>query len=106
MPKSLSQWRTTEYVGGDSARAPLTPDLTLCTRQAAVEDLERLRDSSPEEANIVFQLARVYRLLGDETKAAQMLAIVRDMSPKSLNKIKRLLETTKKSTAEDGMEEG
>ena len=40
---------------------------------------------------MVFQLVRVYRVLGQETKAAQMLAVARDMSPKNLNKLKRLL---------------
>ncbi|KAI5123272.1 hypothetical protein M0805_009294 [Coniferiporia weirii] len=69
----------------------------------AIKDLEYLRDSAPEEANVVFQLARVYRLVGDETKSAQMLAIARDMSPKSLNKIKRLLATEKDG---DSMDEG
>lgn len=77
--------------------------------QAAIVDLERLRDSSPEEANVVFQLARVYRLVGDETKAAQMLAVARDMSPKSLSKIKRLLAADKETAGEvggDEMDEG
>ncbi|KAH8117541.1 TPR-like protein [Phellopilus nigrolimitatus] len=72
----------------------------------AIEDLEYLRDSSPEEANVVFQLARVYRLVGEETKFAQMLAIARDMSPKSLNKIKRLLATEKDGAGGDSMDEG
>ncbi|KAL5529076.1 hypothetical protein ACEPAG_5050 [Sanghuangporus baumii] len=74
----------------------------------AIEDLERLRDCAPEEANVVFQLARVYRLIGDETKSAQMLAVARDMSPKSLNKIKRLLATEKDDSmvGGDSMDEG
>ena len=67
--------------------------------------MERLRETSPEESNIVFQLARVYRLVGNESKATQMLAIARDMSPKSLNKIKRLLDT-EKDGGNDEMEEG
>ena len=58
-------------------------------------DLERLRDIAPEEANVVFQLVRVYRVVGEDTKAAQMLAVARDMSPKSMNKIKRLLSGEK-----------
>ncbi|KAI6109773.1 TPR-like protein [Pisolithus sp. B1] len=59
----------------------------------AAEDLHKLRDSSPEESNVVFQLAKVYRLMGDEVKSAQWLAIARDMSPKSVNKLKKLIET-------------
>ena len=55
---------------------------------------------------MVFQLARVYRLLGDETKSAQMLAVARDMAPRSINKIKRLLETEKATGDEDEMDEG
>jgi len=74
--------------------------------RAAVKDLEKLRDSSPEEANVVFQLARVYRLLGEETKSAQMLAVARDMAPRSINKIKRLLETEKAAGETDEMDEG
>lgn len=44
---------------------------------------------------MVFQLAKAYRLLGDDVKSAQLLAVVRDVAPKNLNKIKRLLETVK-----------
>ncbi|KIM65304.1 hypothetical protein SCLCIDRAFT_112905 [Scleroderma citrinum Foug A] len=73
----------------------------------AVEDLHKLRDSSPEESNVVFQLAKVYRLMGDETKSAQWLAIARDLSPKSGNKLKKLIETVKdEGGREDRMDEG
>ncbi|THH14710.1 hypothetical protein EW146_g5656 [Bondarzewia mesenterica] len=72
----------------------------------AVKDLEYLRDSSPEESNVIFQLARAYRLIGDEVKAAQMLAIARDVSPKSVNKIKKLLETVKDEVVDEQMDEG
>ena len=44
---------------------------------------------------MVFQLAKVYRLVGDEVNSARMLATARDMSPKSLSKIKKLLDTVK-----------
>lgn len=64
-----------------------------CRLQAAVKDLEYLRSTSPEESNVVFQLAKVYRLLGNEAKSAQLLAVARDISPKSLTKMKKLLET-------------
>ena len=74
--------------------------------QAAVQDLEALRDTSPDESNVIFQLAKVYRLLGDKVKSAQTLAVARDVSPKSLNKIRRLLETTKDETAAETMDEG
>ena len=71
-----------------------------------MEDLLQLRDSSPEESNVVFQLARLYRLMGNENKSAQMLAVARDMSPKSISKIKKLLDTKKDDTADNVMEEG
>ena len=75
--------------------------------QAAADDLERLRDSSPEESNVVFQLARVYRLMGEDVKAAQMLAVARDISPKSLAKIKKLFDTGRDTSIdEDAMDEG
>lgn len=74
--------------------------------QAAVEDLETLRSSSPEESNVVFQLAKVYRLLGDDVKSAQLLAIARDISPKSVSKIKKLLDTMKDEAGDDRMDEG
>ena len=55
---------------------------------------------------MVFQLAKVYRLVGDEVKSALMLAVARDISPKSVNKIKKLLETTKDEEGGDRMDEG
>ncbi|KZT28557.1 TPR-like protein [Neolentinus lepideus HHB14362 ss-1] len=73
----------------------------------AAEDLEYLRDLTPEESNVIFQLAKVYRLLGDELKAAQLLAVARDLSPKSVNKIKKLIDTVKDEEAvEEEMDEG
>ncbi|KAL0580244.1 chaperonin-containing T-complex alpha subunit Cct1 [Marasmius crinis-equi] len=74
--------------------------------ESAIKDLEYLRSTSPEEANVVFQLAKVYRLIGDEVKSAQLLAIARDISPKSIGKIKKLLETVKDEMIEDKMDEG
>ncbi|OCH95621.1 TPR-like protein [Obba rivulosa] len=70
----------------------------------AVADLEYLRDTSPEESNVIFQLAKVYRLMGDEVRGAQLLAVARDVSPKSVHKIRKLLETGK--DAEEVMDEG
>jgi anaphase-promoting complex subunit 3 len=78
----------------------------LCDVQKAVVDLERLRDNAPEESNVVFQLAKVYRLLGDELKSAQLLAAARDISPKSIGKIRKLLETVKDEEADEQMDEG
>jgi anaphase-promoting complex subunit 3 len=75
--------------------------------QRAVADLEHLRDVTPEESNVVFQLAKVYRLLGDELRSAQTLAVARDVSPKSIGKIRKLLETVKDEGADSSqMEEG
>ena len=70
-----------------------------------MEDLEFLRNATPEESNVVFQLAKVYRLLGNVLKSAQTLAAARDISPKSMNKIKKLLETVK-DEEDDVMDEG
>jgi anaphase-promoting complex subunit 3 len=61
---------------------------------------------TPEESNVVFQLAKVYRLVGNEVKSAQMLAVARDLSPKSANKIQKLLETMKDEFGDDKMDEG
>ncbi|KAJ7738514.1 hypothetical protein DFH07DRAFT_841056 [Mycena maculata] len=72
----------------------------------AVADLENLRNTSPEESNVVFQLAKVYRLLGNDVKSAQLLAIARDISPKSVSKIKKLLDTVKDEAGDDRMDEG
>lgn len=74
--------------------------------ERAIEDLEYLRKSTPEESNVVFQLARAYRLVGDEVKSAQLLAVVRDIAPKSVNKIKKLLETVRDEMGDDKMDEG
>ncbi len=73
--------------------------------QEAVQDLEHLRDTSPEESNVLFQLARVYRLMGDEVKFAQLLAEVRDVAPKSAGKIRKLVETVA-DVGEETMDEG
>ncbi|KAH7889660.1 hypothetical protein F5I97DRAFT_1846114 [Phlebopus sp. FC_14] len=81
--------------------------ISLKRYQEAIEDLQRLRDSSPEETNVVFQLAKVHRLVGDEVKSAHWLAIARDMSPKSTNKLKKLMDTVKdEEAADDQMDEG
>lgn len=68
--------------------------------------MEALRDTSPDESNVIFQLAKVYRLMGDKVKSAQTLAVARDVSPKSLNKIRKLLETVKDESADEVMDEG
>ena len=68
--------------------------------------MEALRDTSPDESNVIFQLAKVYRLVGDQVKSAQTLAIARDVSPKSINKIRKLLETVKDEAVDDQMDEG
>ncbi|TFK27378.1 TPR-like protein [Coprinopsis marcescibilis] len=73
--------------------------------QDAVQDLEHLRRTTPEEANVIFQLAKVYRLIGDEVKSAQALAVARDIAPKSVMKMKRLLETVR-DDGDDKMDEG
>lgn len=79
----------------------------LSVVQEAIDDLQNLRDSSPEESNVVFQLAKVYRLVGDEAQSAQWLAIARDMSPKSTNKLKKLIDTAKDDeVGDDQMDEG
>ena len=47
--------------------------------------------------------------MGDEVKSAQLLAVARDNAPKSLNKIKKLLETVKDEDGDgrdDEMDEG
>lgn len=83
--------------------------MKICHPQQAIQDLEILRDTSPEESNVIFQLAKVYRLVGDEVKSAQLLAVARDNAPKSLNKIKKLLETVKDEDGDgrdDEMDEG
>ncbi|KII88979.1 hypothetical protein PLICRDRAFT_108812 [Plicaturopsis crispa FD-325 SS-3] len=73
----------------------------------AIADLEFLRDTCPDESNVIFQLAKAYRLVGDETKSAQLLAVARDISPKSVKKIEKLLQTVKDDEAgDDRMDEG
>lgn len=82
-------------------------DTFLSRLQEALEDLLQLRDSSPEESNVVFQIAKVYRLTGDEVRSAHWLAIARDTSPKSVNKLKKLIDTVKDEEGrDDQMDEG
>lgn len=74
---------------------------------AAVQDLEALRDTSPDESNVLFQLAKAYRLRGDEVKFAQLLAEVRDLAPRSVGKIRKLVDTVKDADGEEEvMDEG
>jgi len=73
--------------------------------QAAIDDLEFLRRTAPEEANVIFQLAKAYRLIGDEDQAAKMLAVARDAAPRSVNKMQKLLELVK-DVGDDKMDEG
>ena len=70
-----------------------------------MQDLEHLRDTSPDESNVLFQLARVYRLMGEQEKFAQLLAEVRDVAPKSAGKIRKLVETSA-DVGEEVMDEG
>lgn len=44
--------------------------------------------------------------MGDKVKSAQTLAVARDVSPKSLNKIRKLLETVKDEGSDEVMDEG
>ncbi|EIN03626.1 TPR-like protein [Punctularia strigosozonata HHB-11173 SS5] len=74
--------------------------------QEAITDLEHLHDSSPGESNVVFQLAKVYRLIGDALKAAQLLAVARDLEPKSVGKLQKLLETEKDESQDHQMDVG
>lgn len=45
--------------------------------------------------------------MGDEVKSAHWLAIARDTSPKSANKLKKLIDTVKdEESRDDQMDEG
>lgn len=72
----------------------------------AVEDLEHLRDATPDESNVIFQLAKVYRLMGNERKSAQLLAAARDVSPKNIERIQKLITTVRDEEADEEMDEG
>lgn len=48
----------------------------------------------------------MYRLSGDEVKFTQLLAVARDISPKSVDKIKKLLETVKDEEGGDDVQMG
>ncbi|TFK42994.1 hypothetical protein BDQ12DRAFT_677146 [Crucibulum laeve] len=73
---------------------------------AAIKDLTYLRSTTPEESNVVFQLAKAYRLVGDEVNFAKTLAVARDIAPKNLPKMKKLLEMVKDEVGDDKMDEG
>jgi len=65
-----------------------------------------LRNIAPDESNVVYQLARLYRLMGNTVQSALQLATARDLSPQSMNKIKKLVETTEGDGSDGSMEEG
>jgi anaphase-promoting complex subunit 3 len=71
--------------------------------QAALEDLEHLRDIAPDESNVVYQLAMLYRHMGKSVQSALQLATARDLSPQSMSRIKKLVETTREE--DEQMEE-
>ena len=72
-----------------------------------MQDLEQLRDTSPDESNVLFQLAKAYRLMGDEVKFAQLLAEVRDVAPRSVAKIRKLVDMSEDAdVGEAVMDEG
>lgn len=74
---------------------------------AAIEDLKMLRDLVPEEANVVFQLARAYQMKGQTPEAQQTLLVARDIAPKDMNKLKRLMDLSKdEGMPEESMEAG
>jgi len=78
----------------------------VCFFQAALEDLLHLRNIAPDESNVVYQLARLYRLMGNTVQSALQLATARDLSPQSMNKIKKLVETAEGDGSDESMEEG
>lgn len=56
---------------------------------------------------MIWQLAKTYRLMGDEDRATYMLAVARDAAPRSLGKIQKLLETVRDpGSGDDKMDEG
>lgn len=55
---------------------------------------------------MVFQLAKAYRLAGQEVKALHMVAVARDIAPKSVNRIRKLLELNKDEDEDNRMDEG
>jgi anaphase-promoting complex subunit 3 len=76
-----------------------------------LEDLLHLRNIAPDESNVVFQLARLYRLMGNTVQSALQLATARDLSPQSMNKIRKLVETSRDGQGDSeavdrSMEEG
>ena len=64
----------------------------ICVVQAAEDDLVRLCDLSPSEPNVVLLLGKVLRLQGKMTEASRVLAVARDLDPRSAPKIAKLVE--------------
>lgn len=54
---------------------------SICT-QEALGILNHLKDIIPDEVNIPFMLAQIYRRLGKVTESAQHMALALDIDPK------------------------
>jgi len=49
---------------------------------AALDELEQLRDMAPDESNVHFMLGRVYKQLGNKSEALRHYTIAMNLDPK------------------------
>jgi len=80
--------------------------MALSRDEEAVEELVGLLESAPKEAEILLQLGRAYKKLGDPQKAMLQFMMAWDLDPRNSNHIKSEMEKLENPTMmEDGHDE-
>lgn len=59
----------------------------------ALKDLEHLKDSAPDDANVHFMLGKTYKKLGQRANAIRHFTIALNLDPKAQNWIKEAMES-------------
>ncbi|KAF2184109.1 TPR-like protein [Zopfia rhizophila CBS 207.26] len=67
--------------------------LKLGAASEALKDLEYLKDSAPDDANVHFLLGRTYKKLRDRTNAIRHFTIALNLDPKASQYIKEAMES-------------
>ena len=70
--------------------------------ELALSELKQLVEMAPKEGSVYFVLGKVYKKLGDQSKALQYLTRALDLSPKDAQQIKSaILNLEKEDNAEE-----
>jgi anaphase-promoting complex subunit 3 len=79
--------------------------LKLNTPLDALKELEHLKDSAPDDADVHFLLGRTYKILGDRANAVRHFTIALNLDPKAQPWLKKAMESLSDDDG-DGWSEG